>query len=277
MKFTLLLLSVLSTLAGSAQFYYKDIIGTRETGDVIRAYGKAKVKQVSLLSYGPDRRRVVGMNVEQHFDPSRNVLRSITSDGAGNQSVLVSYGDSKGNVIRTVDSSDLVISITSYNFDDEGRLQRIEHSSSDSSRSMKKTDVHLWQWKDNRPERMLRIRNGRDTTFVNFRFDDKGNVIEETETYRGVQAYPYQYFYNEAGQLTDVVRYNKRARRLLPEYMFEYEKGRLVQQTTVPVNNPDYLIWVYRYDDRGLKLSEAIYDKNKTLNGRIEYQYSFQQ
>ena len=95
---------------------------------------------------------------------------------------------------------------------------------------------------------------------------------------RGVRSEPVYYYYNENNQLTDIVRFNKKAKRLLPEYMFEYsEDNRVIQKITVPANSFDYLIWRYQYNQQGLKTKEAIYskdDKRKQL-GRIEYQYFF--
>jgi hypothetical protein len=56
--------------------------------------------------------------------------------------------------------------------------------------------------------------------------------------------------------------------------MFEYAPdGKVIQKITVPANSSDYLIWRYQYNSNGLKIKEAIYDRHKTLNGKIEYQY----
>jgi hypothetical protein len=59
--------------------------------------------------------------------------------------------------------------------------------------------------------------------------------------------------------------------------MFEYDdNNRVIQKiTTLSTINPDYLIWRYLYDDKGFKTKEALFDKQKELTGRIEYQYSF--
>jgi YD repeat-containing protein len=56
--------------------------------------------------------------------------------------------------------------------------------------------------------------------------------------------------------------------------MFEYSaKNQVIQRITVPGNGSNYLIWRYQYDDRGLRVREAIFDKYKQLTGKIEYQY----
>ncbi len=58
--------------------------------------------------------------------------------------------------------------------------------------------------------------------------------------------------------------------------MFEYSPvNQVIQKITVPANSDKYLIWRYQYNAQGLKIKEVIYDKNKDLSGKVEYQYSF--
>ena len=123
---------------------------------------------------------------------------------------------------------------------------------------------------------MLRIKNRIDTTYVDFRLDEKGNVAEETEIHKGVRTEPVYYYYDTGNRLTDIVRYNRKAKRLLPEYMFEYSpSNQVIQKITVPSNSDNYLIWRYQYNPQGLKTKEVIYNKQKQLTGKVEYQYSF--
>jgi YD repeat-containing protein len=121
---------------------------------------------------------------------------------------------------------------------------------------------------------MLRIKDKKDTSVVSFKLDEKGNVSEEQSIRRGVSSDPVYYYYDSNNRLTDIVRFNNKAKRLLPEYMFEYSpKNQVIQKITVPGNGSNYLIWRYQYDDRGLRVREAIFDKYKQLTGKIEYQY----
>jgi YD repeat-containing protein len=278
MRALFLVAVTICSLSSSAQYYYKDIIGTKESADLIRTYISNKVNRVILSSYDAENTRMPDFYVEQQFDPSTLVLKTITGSPRNNPSILLSYADVNGNVIRTVDSNNLVVSITSYKYNNAGQLTEILHNSSDSSGFLNKSDKHVWYWNGKKPERMLRIKNGNDTTLVQFKFDENGNVIEENETSRGVRSSPVLYYYNDENLLTDIVRHNPKVGILLPEFMFEYsDKGEVIQKITVPINNPDYLIWRYQYNANGLKTKEAIYDKYKSLSGKIEYQYSFGQ
>lgn len=262
--------------SASAQYYYKDVVGARESSNLIRALMKSKVSTVTLSSFDASNQQDNDFGVQQRFDPSARSLTTETRSQSSGSSHLVSYADANGNIIRTVDSSDMVVSTTEYRYDAAGQLSAVISSSADSGHTADENEQHLWEWKDGKLVRMLRIKNGRDTSFVNFKLDEKGNLAEETETHRGVTAQPVYYYYNDNGLITDIVRFSKRAGRLLPEYMFEYnDAGQVSQKITVPENSSNYLVWRYVYNAKGLKSRELIYNKQKKLTGKIEYQYTF--
>jgi hypothetical protein len=274
MKSSLLLSFLLLAIASQAQYYYKDIIGTKETADLIKNYRNNKVSRVVLNSYDAENTKNDDFYVEQVY--SDQVLKTITRSGVTEESVLLSYSDINGNVIKTVDSSEIMTSISTYNYTADGQLQSVVSNSSDSSHKTSQTESHLWEYNNGRISRMLRIRDQKDTTYVTFKFDDKGNVIEEQTTRKGITSEPVYYYYDNNSRLTDIVRFNNKAKRLLPEYLFEYSpSNQVIQKITVPANGSEYLIWRYQYDNRGLKIKEAVYDKRKQLTGKIEYQYQF--
>ena len=43
--------------------------------------------------------------------------------------------------------------------------------------------------------------------------------------------------------------------------------------TQISLGSASYFVWKYTYDEKGLKLSETAYDKEKKIAGRIEYTY----
>lgn len=274
MKSLLLILFSLSAVSSRAQYYYKDIIGTKETADLIKNYRNNKVARVVLTSYDAENTKNDEFYVEQIY--SNQVLKTITRSGVTDESILISYTDANGNVIRTVDSSEIMSSISAYNYASNGQLQSVISSSTDSSHKTNQTEEHLWEYDNGRISRMFRIKDKKDTSYITFKFDDKGNLIEEQSTHKGISSEPVYYYYDNNNRLTDIVRYNNKAKRLLPEYLFEYSPAnQVIQKITVPANSSDYLIWRYQYDNRGLKIKEAVYDKHKQLTGKIEYQYQF--
>lgn len=278
MKSILIAATLFIALSSSAQYYYKDIVGTKESSDLIKAYLKNKVSRVVVTSYEDDVKSD-NLFVQQQFFPATKILKTITATGSenSNTSTLYTDADADGNVVRTIDSSGIVVSITNYSYDPSGKLISVTTNSADTISGQ--WEQHLWQWKNGKPFKMLRIKNKTDTTYVDFKLDSNGNVTEETATHKKVQAKPYYYYYNENNQLTDVVRYNERAKQLLPEYMFEYANNEVIQKITVPTNNSDYLIWRYQYNSNGLKIKEVVYSKQDKKHpiGKVEYQYSFAQ
>ncbi|MBO9681746.1 MAG: RHS repeat protein [Flavisolibacter sp.] len=280
MKSLLFSALLLLTLSSSAQYYYKDMVGTKESSDLIKTYMKNKVSRVMLTSYDADNTKSDNLFVQQEFSPTKRVLKTVTATGAnnGNMSTLFTYADENGNIIKTVDSTGVVVNTTTYSYDAAGNLTLVNISSSDTT--INESEQHIWQWENGKPLKMLRVKNKKDTVHVDFKLDENGNVSEETETRQRTTSRPYYYYYNENNQLTDVVRYNDRAKQLLPEYMFEYSaSNQVIQKITVPSNNSDYLIWRYQYNPQGLKTKEVVYSKHDKRNpmGKIEYQYSFVQ
>lgn len=257
-----------------AQYYYKDIIGTKESAMLLKTYKAANVAVVQVTSYDADNTRDDAFFVAQTFSKPHARLLTQTRSTGGTNSFLTTIADTSGRIIETKDSSETLQTASTYTYNNYGLLEKLQSQTIDSAKKMNETEVHLWFYENNLPMRMLRIVNGQDTTFTQFKIEN-GKVAEEQSTRKGLKQEAVYYYYNAAGNLTDIVRYNARAQRLLPEYMFEYDaSGNVIQKITVPANGSDYLIWRYQYNAGGLKIKEAIYDKSKKLLGKIEYNYS---
>lgn len=276
MKFLLFAATLFFSLTGSAQYYYKDIVGTRESAELISSYRANKVRTVTLNSYTVNNTPLNQFSIQQEFLPAQQALRTVTKSEYTQPSYLTSYIDAAGRVVRTTDSSDGLVHSTVYNYNAAGNLTAVKFTSGDTLTAVR-TDDHIWQYDgQNRISKMLRIKNGRDTAIVTFKLDEKGNVIEEQEKRRVSAEEPYYYYYDESNRLTDIVRYNKAAGRLLPEFMFEYsDKNQVIQRYTIPPNSDDYLIWRFAYDARGLKTKEVVFNKQKEQTGKVEYVYTF--
>jgi hypothetical protein len=260
----------------NAQYYYKDIIGTRETADLIKAYRTNKVNRVLLNSYDAENTKNDDFYVEQVFSLAEQSLKTISRSGVTNESVLISYADANGNVIKTIDSSETITTTTIYNYTPEGILQSVISTSSDTTHITNQTEEHRWEYDNGKIVRMLRIKDKKDTAYISFKTDDRGNIIEEQSVRKGIVSEPVYYYYDSNNRLTDIVRFSNKAKRLLPEYLFEYSPAnQVIQKITVPANSSEYLIWRYQYDNRGLKIREAVFDKHKQLTGKIEYLYQF--
>lgn len=276
MKALLSVFAGLMALTSSAQYYYKDIIGTRESADLINKYRRANVQTVDMKSYTINNTPIESLSVQQRFSPATRSLLTITKTEYLPPSYLQTFFDEEGRVIKTTDSTAGMVNATLYTYNQQGALSAITTRFGDSLAPVK-TDEHQWLYDaQNRISKMLRIRNEKDTAVVSFRLDEAGHVIEEQETRRMVKEEPFYYYWDAKNRLTDIVRFNKKAGRLLPEQMFDYAvSNNLIQRTTVAPNSDDYLIWRYRFNDKGLKTREDIFNKQKELTGKVEYNYTF--
>ena len=121
---------------------------------------------------------------------------------------------------------------------------------------------------------MLLIKNGTDTTVIEFIKDENSLIAEEHWKKNGTVTEKYFYYYSEQGLLSDIVRFNSKAQRLLPDFLFEYDNtGTLTQFIQIPEGSDNYLIWKYIYSTNGLKQKEVCFNKQKQPVGRIEYKY----
>ena len=276
MKTSFLTIFSFLVIFAKAQYYYQDILGTKETADLIKKYRNNKVSRVLLNSYNAENTKSDDFYVEQVFSMSNQMLKTTTRSGVTNESVLISYTNENGNVIKTIDSSQAITTTSMYNYNAEGFLQSVTSSSTDTAHSLNQTEEHKWEYSNGKIVRMLRIKDKKDTAYISFKTDDKGNIIEEQRVRKGVTSEPVFYYYDSNNRLTDIVRFNNKAKRLMPEYLFEYSpSNQVIQKITVPANSSEYLIWRYQYDDKGLKIREAVFDKHKQLTGKIEYLYQF--
>ncbi|MEJ7740392.1 MAG: hypothetical protein WKF97_23485 [Chitinophagaceae bacterium] len=259
----------------SGQYYYKDLVTTQRINETFRLYKSNKVRQVKLNSFQGNVEVSEGFICEQQINLARNQVITYAKTADAGESFLTTYYNAQGLLIKTLDSTEETVSISTYQYDAANRLYHLSHQTSATDNSSKMLETHTWRYTaSGKPEQMLRVKNGTDSTTVRFTLDEKENVAEEQAFNKGVSQAKFFYYYDEENRLTDVVRYNNKARRLLPDYIFEYEEnGELSTLTIVPEGSSDYQKWYYKYDEAGLKQIEFCYNKNSQLLGKIEYNY----
>ncbi len=275
--------TAVSILVGSvslnAQYYYKDIIGTQEINQTIKLYLNNKVLSAEATGFEGDGIKNSDFSETHNFFADRNVLK-ISSRNKTTITNQYYRFDTKELLTSISDTSSSVISTTTYNYDDKNNPVIIKNIVTDTEDSIYVNEVHQWFYNaEGRPVRMLRIVNNNDTTDVRFTLDGKENVIEELPFIKKISREKTYYYYDGKNRLTDIVRFNVKAGRLLPDYMFEYsDHNQVIQKiTTLSTMGLGYLIWRYVYDDKGLKTKEASFNRDKTMIGKIEYSYRFGQ
>ncbi len=259
-----------------AQFYYKDILANRQTSDKWKMYKENKISSVKLVSYEPNGSPTEGFDCNQTVASDFSTIDTYTRSNASTVSNLVAYYDIKGLLTKTIDTSDTYQSTSEYAYDADSRLASIVNTAIETDNHVKSVEKHIWTYNQKSiPVSMLKIKDDIDTTYVQFTIDDKGNVIEEKAVRNGVKLPVIYYYYNDDNHLTDIVRYNAKAQRLLPDYIFEYAEGRVSSMLFVPPGSGDYQKWIFQYDEKGLKKRDTCFNKKKELLGKVEYQYTY--
>ena len=278
-------LVLMVSLSLHSQYYYKDIIGTQELNQTIKLYLNNKVQAVEASGYDGEGVRNSDFSETQNFYADRSLLKIANRNKTTISNQYYRF-DGRGLLASITDTSSSLISTTTYNYDEKNNPVLIKNVVTDADDSINQSETHQWFYNpDGKPVRMLRIVNNNDTTDVRFTLDEKGNAIEELPFIKKLSREKTYYYYDSKNRLTDIVRYNVKARRLLPDYMFEYSGNNQVLQkiTTLSSNGLPYLTWRYVYDDKGLKTKEATFIKPKEatsnqdqiMTGKIEYSYRF--
>ncbi len=271
----ILYLLILLPVSVSAQFYYKDIVSMQQTTALQQTYKTQKIRKVILNSFDPGDQPNPNFICFQELTPAFNIIKTYTQSAASMQSVLVSQFNGNMQLIKSSDSSNASLAVTNYTYNGKGMLSELNIITQSYAYKQSEQEKHLWIYsEDGRIEKMLRIRNMTDTVLIKFKCDENGLPVEEEWFNKNGQSSSLYYYYYDNKRLTDIVKFNERAKRLLPEYIFEYDaNGQLSQMITVQQGSSNYLIWKYKYNDKGLREKESCFDKQKSLLGYVTYRY----
>lgn len=275
-KFLTCLALVLVSLCANAQYYYKDIITTQQVSNNYHLLKKANVATVVLKSFIQNNEVTEGFDCNQKVSAAQDKVVTYTKTTDAGESFFTAFYNKSDLLTETIDSSAHLVSTTDYSYDASNRLTAIKSSS--QAANIINVEVHTWQYNEKgNPVSMLRVRNGADTTWITYVLDDNGNPTEEHAKRNVAIPQPTVfYYYDDKHRLTDVVRYNQKAKRMLPDYMFEYdESNKLSVMTVVPEGSNDYQKWYYKYDEDGLKAADFCYNKRNELQGKILYDYTY--
>ncbi|MFT3701090.1 MAG: hypothetical protein QM802_01905 [Agriterribacter sp.] len=269
-------MTVFFTKQSYSQYYYRDILLPAQNMVQQQLYKKTKVTQVTLMSYEADGSTSDGFECTVTPNYSYSQLKTLANTEATGSSSLTAFYNFKGQLYKSVDSSNEMVTTYSYAFDSSGKLVNASNSSYTPANKQKQSEMHQWLYTGNgNLEQMIYI-NGADTVHVKFALDENDNIAEEEQWQKNISKGKTYYYYDSLHHLTDIVRYNEKLKRLMPDYMFEYNgNGQLTKMITVDARYNDYITWLYEYDEKGLRTTERCYNKQKRLVGRITYEYTF--
>lgn len=259
--------------SANAQYYYKDILSTKKLNQEFSELKKAKVTFIKLNSFedndAPSEGFLAEKKIKKDYSQSEMISRSYITE----KTLIKTDYDKEGRILKTTTTTPNITNTTDYSYDNSGNLVELSTTTFDDGDSSKITESHKYTYQTGIPEKMTASRNQSPLFTIHFMKDEHGNIIEENEGGKSDEK-KYYYYYDERNRLTDIVRYNKTAGRLLPDYMFEYEAGSLpTKMTTIAEGGRNYFIWRYAYTANHLPEIEKCYSKEKRLLGTIQYEY----
>ena len=261
----------------NSQYYYKDIVAAADITRQMKTYVANNVKKVTAAGVSAEGTPVTDFSETHEVLGNGTILKITTRNIQVISSVRYTF-NAAGQLINVVDSSEGIRSVSNYTYNADGKITSISNTTTDADSSglFSQTEVHNYSYKDGKLDLMWRIINKTDSAEVRFLTDKDGNVIQELNVKRGAFSDPIDYYYDDRNRLTDIVRFNHKADRPLPDFMFEYDdNNRVIQKITVVSSSKlGYLIWRYLYNEKGLKTKEAMYNKDKERRGTINYTYN---
>lgn len=259
----------------NAQYFYKDIWTNQQLTKEFAILKNENIRNVSIKSFEDDGEPSDEFYLEKKINRNHTKSEMISRSYITNQSLMVSYYNEEGQIVKTVDSTQTSLVRSDYAYDNKGRISMITNLTKANNEAGGISETHQYFYNTKgKPEKMIRRKNNVEVSTINFSLDDKGNVIDEEEITRGRKGRKYLYYYDDKNRLTDVVHYNERAKRLLPDYMYEYNQlNQIKQMISTDDNTNNYFIWKYTYNDQRLRESEKCFSKERRLLGSIQYQY----
>ena len=259
------------------QFFFQDIVTAGNTSKNYLLLKTNKVKKATVTSIEPDGNETENFSIVQLVEATKGQLTTITTSGMTGTSTLITNFNTKDLPVKITDSSTNTVNTVSYNYDGAGKLlslSSLSHEPGDTNHYSIREDHQFIYNTAGQLVKMLKVKDQYDTLTIVFVPSENGLPGEEQWFKKNRKIETWYYYYDDKTQLTDIVRYNTTAQKMLPDYVFEYNaNGQLSQQTVVQPGTNFYRLWLYDYDDKGLKKSETIFNKGKEQEGRIIYSY----
>ncbi|HMP93363.1 MAG TPA: hypothetical protein PKD90_10855, partial [Phnomibacter sp.] len=243
MRLALILWLCWTGLQARGQYYFQDIVVARQAAEQFGLLKKHKINTVTVQSFEADDSPIENFSLLQRVNAAQNQLVTQSKTDYTGKSELTTTYNPLGMPVSMVDSTNTTVVKTTYEYDAQGRLVAVHSHSYDEGQLYVAEEDHLFTYNaQGHPTQMLRIkRPGNDTLRVVFVPADNGKPGEEQWWRGGRKTETWYYYYDEDNNLTDIARYNARAKAIIPDYLFEYdEDNRLGKQTTVVAGSSDY-------------------------------------
>lgn len=280
-KLFVAVLTMLAVDQMQAQYYFKDIVSTKQLTDDMLAYKRKKVRTVKIKSFEADGSASEGFFCEKRISRDFRTSELYTKTSIASRSLFTAYFDDHYRITSSMDSSEISRTETTYDYDAAGRIIKIKSSitSSDDDFTNEIIEEHIYAYNEaGLLKSMMRVKNMHDSTMILFSEDEKNNVAIEKDSKTGRKFY---YYYDDKNRLTDIAHSNEFREKMVADYIFEYDADGMLKQMTVTEegrgkeqkdNAQSFVIWRYMNED-GLRTREGLFSEKGKLIGSVEYEY----
>ncbi len=264
------------SISVNGQYYYKDILNNQQLVKEFNLLKKDNLNTIKIKSFEDDDEPSEGFFCEKKINKNYTQSQMISKSNVTGQSLLVSDYNANGQPVKTTDDTPASTSTTEYEYTQNGQLKIIRTITKGDDDSETITETHEYFYDEKgRPAKMLRKKGNAHISTIHFVSDTSGNIIEENVEGTSTTDKKYFYYYDDKNRLTDVVHFNERAQRLLPNYMYEYNTVNLPEQMiSTEEGGNNYFIWKYTYNVQNLRETEKCFSKERRLLGTIKYEYN---
>ncbi len=264
------------SISANGQYYYKDIWNNLQLVKEFNLLKNDNLKTIKIKSFEDDGEPSEGFFCEKKINKNYTQSQMISKSNVTGQSLLVSDYNGNGQPVKTTDDTPTSTSVTEYEYNQNGQLKIIRTITKGDDDSETITETHEYFYDEKgKPTKMLRKKGDALIATIHFVSDSTGNITEENVEGNTTTEKKYFYYYDDKNRLTDVVHFNERAQRLLPNYMYEYNTLNQPQQMiSTEEGGSNYFIWKYSYNDQNLRETEKCFSKDRRLLGTIKYEYN---
>ncbi|HQR94810.1 MAG: hypothetical protein B7Y15_10775 [Bacteroidetes bacterium 24-39-8] len=275
MKLLLTSLAFLFISSAWGQYYFNDLLATAQSQAQYQLLRSQKVKKIIAISFEEDGSPAEKFLLEQELSMDGKRLSTKSGIQSGKTSTVTSFFE-LSKLKRTLSNSNGIDNKMEYFYDNAGKLIKLSLTSGDTAVKYSTQEFRDWIYGANGlPESIIKVKNKTDSSIAKLVIDEDGNIAEEQWRRKNTALETYYYYYDPQHRLTDIVRFNQKLKKLVPDYVFEYDaKGRLIQMTQLS-GSGKYFTWQYEYNEKGLKWKETCRDNERKLVGKIEYKYEF--
>lgn len=272
----LIIVFFLLYLPAKAQYFYNDILVTNDNRLHFEKLVNSKVKKVTVKAYQNDGEEIDDFILRQEVDLKAGTITTYSKTTFSDASILKTTFNNNRMPVAVLDSAEGASTTTRYIYNTEGLITTMESFSVQSEQKENVVTETRQYFYTNKgmPQRMYRISGGTDTMTVLFTPSENGLPGEEAWYKAGEKIETWYYYYDERNRLTDIVRYNAAAKKMLPDYLFGYDgAGNLSSKVTVQPGTGQFRIWQYKYKSGGLKTEETVLNRQRQPEGKLVYFY----